>query len=94
MTDIYNSNRTLEVGCGPGKHSVTLASSFIKTKSILVSCDFSKSMVDKLKVNYDESDYCKIEGNKYIVDDQTNYGHINSDSKLVNQIDLDKIVAE
>jgi len=32
----------LEVACGPGKHSLLLASSFLKVKGVLVSCDFSK----------------------------------------------------
>ena len=46
----------IEVGCGPGKHSLTLASSFLKINGVLVSCDFSSNMVKMLAKNYNESD--------------------------------------
>ena len=53
MADVANCNRVLEVACGPGKHSVLLASSFLKVGAMLVSCDFSAEMVKELKNNYE-----------------------------------------
>jgi hypothetical protein len=60
----------LEVACGPGKHSLLLASSFLKIKGVLVSCDFSKKMVQRLEFNYQntDSDFTKVDGNKYKID--------------------------
>lgn len=60
----------LEVACGPGKHSLLLASSFLKIKGVLVSCDFSKKMVQRLEFNYEntDSDFTKVDGNKYKID--------------------------
>jgi len=59
MANIHSSKRILEVACGPGSHSVMLASSFIPkdTGAVLVSCDFSRNMVKKLKKNYQKSDF-------------------------------------
>jgi len=37
--------KILEVGCGPGKHSLMLAKSFLSNGSVLVSCDISKGMI-------------------------------------------------
>ena len=51
-----NGNIVLEVACGPGKHSLMLASSFLKLKGVLVSCDFSSNMIKKLAYNYNQSD--------------------------------------
>ena len=58
MAGIHNSKRTLEVACGPGSHSVLLASNFIpKDGGVLVSCDFSNEMIKMMKKNYMESDF-------------------------------------
>ena len=35
----------LEVGCGPGKHSVMLAKEFLQEGGVLVSCDYSEKMI-------------------------------------------------
>ena len=109
MSDIYSSNRILEVACGPGRHSVILASSFIKQNSVLVSTDFSQKMVQKLKANYQSSDYSKVKGNKYIIDDCTNYTEIKQNKNdndnsndnenqnhhsLVNRVDLESMVKQ
>ena len=45
MTEMWKADRTLEVGCGPGRHSIMLASSFLKNGGVLVASDFSKDMV-------------------------------------------------
>jgi len=45
MTNMNACDRVLEVACGPGKHSLMLASTFLKEKGVLVSCDFSAAMV-------------------------------------------------
>ena len=49
MTNIYESDKTIEVACGPGRHTEILAQNFMKKGSILVACDFSEKMVEKLK---------------------------------------------
>lgn len=41
MADIYNADKILEVACGSGFHTETLACSFMKKNSMLVSCDIS-----------------------------------------------------
>lgn len=48
MTNMLTADRTLEVACGPGKHSLMLASSFLKPDGVLVSCDYSNAMVKRL----------------------------------------------
>ena len=45
MTDMKNADRTIEVSCGPGKHSSLLASQFLKKGGVLVSCDYSMEMI-------------------------------------------------
>jgi ubiquinone/menaquinone biosynthesis C-methylase UbiE len=73
MANIHTSKRTLEVACGPGSHSVMLATNFIpKDAAVLVSCDFSKNMMKKLKQNYSESDYVQAKGNLAVIDDTIN----------------------
>jgi SAM-dependent methyltransferase len=48
-----------------------LASNFLKIKGVLVSCDYSGAMVNRLKENYtlEDTDYCKVPGNKCMFDD-------------------------
>lgn len=45
MTNSIQADKVLEVACGPGRHSILLASSFLKQGATLVSCDFCKGMV-------------------------------------------------
>ena len=46
VSEIWNKNRVLEVGCGAGKHSVLIAETLLnKDGGILVSCDISGAMV-------------------------------------------------
>jgi len=65
MTD---KDRVIDIACGPGKHSLMLASNFLKKGGVLVSCDFSKEMVKKLEHNYigTDADYMHVEGNKFV----------------------------
>jgi len=65
MTD---KDRVIDIACGPGKHSLMLASNFLKKGGVLVSCDFSKEMVKKLELNYigTDADYMHVEGNKFV----------------------------
>ena len=53
MTDMGNADRVLEVGCRPGKHSLMLAQTLLKQKGVLVSCDYSGAMIQRLKENYE-----------------------------------------
>ena len=59
MVDSLNSKRIIEVGCGPGLHSQLIAKSFMSKGSLLVSCDFSTEMVNKMKARYAASDLSK-----------------------------------
>ena len=69
MTSMMHKKRSIEVGCGPGRHSLMLASTFLrKDGGVLVSCDFSNWMVQKLAQNYKEGDYSKVPGNKSLID--------------------------
>ena len=52
MTNMYQADRVLEVGCGPGKHSLMIASNFLKNGGVLVSSDFSKNMIQRLGINF------------------------------------------
>jgi ubiquinone/menaquinone biosynthesis C-methylase UbiE len=46
MTSMMHKKRSIEVGCGPGRHSLMLASTFLRRDGgVLVSCDFSNWMV-------------------------------------------------
>ena len=99
MANAINSKRILEVACGPGRHSLFLASNFLtKDKGVLVSCDFSNGMVKKLKRNYNEGDhdYNKVPGNKSVIDDQTDYLALSDEdnTKLKNMCDVQKIIDE
>jgi cyclopropane fatty-acyl-phospholipid synthase-like methyltransferase len=49
MTDAWNRDSILEVGCGPGLHSEFIAKNYLKSDSTLVSCDFSPQMVLAMK---------------------------------------------
>ena len=55
FTDIpLKTGAVIEVGCGPGLHSETIAKCFLKGQgSLLVSCDFSRGMISELKKRYD-----------------------------------------
>jgi len=55
LTDLPNkTGAVIEVGCGPGIQSETLAKAFLKGQgSMLVSCDFSSAMISMMKQRYD-----------------------------------------
>ena len=49
QTNMSNKGkRIIEVGCGPGKHSLLLASQFLSRNAVLVCCDISSAMVYRL----------------------------------------------
>ena len=75
MTNMYQADRVLEVACGPGNHSLMLAQTFLKKGGVLVSCDFSGEMVNKVHHNFNQkdNDFVRVEGNKFLIDNQTNY---------------------
>ena len=81
----------LEVACGPGLHAETLAKSFLKGQgSTLVSCDFSKGMVEQMKCRFEESDYRSLPGAKFIMDTETDYANLQSDSR----VDLESVMEQ
>lgn len=84
----------LEVACGPGKHSNLIAQSYLRPdSSVLVSCDYSNAMVQKLGTNYATSDFSMVAGNKYAID-SVDYCEMVGDSQLKNQCDLDAVIAK
>ena len=70
---MWKANRTLEVGCGPGRHSIMLAQTFLKEGGILVTSDFSKDMVQLMAENYKTSDYVLVENNKLKIDMESDF---------------------
>jgi len=73
MTQMQNAKRTVEVGCGPGRHSLMLANSMLRHDGgVLVSCDFSQAMCKKVKENYESpaADYSLVEGNKSLFESE------------------------
>ena len=88
MADVRYSERVLEVACGSGTHSEMIAKSFLHNKgAVLVSCDFSKEMVSKLKDRYEQSDYNECKDYKQVIDTETDYTDLSA-SKI---LDLDKV---
>ena len=68
MAKVGQADRVLEVGCGPGFHSLMLANTFLKRGAVLVSCDISKSMIQKLAEKYESSTYIQMPLNKCVAD--------------------------
>ena len=95
MTNMQQANRTLEVACGPGRHSLLLANAFLKPNAVLVSCDISNEMLVKVKQTFDTADWTKVAGNKCVVDLETDYREFKagSNSELANLCDIDAIQA-
>ena len=88
MTDARYCDRVLEVACGAGTHSEVIAKGFLSNKgSVLVSSDFSKEMVTKLKERFEQSDYNEYKGCKHVIDNETDY----TDQSTPKRLDLDKI---
>ena len=52
MTQMPKADRVLEVACGPGKHSLMLAQTFLKKGGVLVSSDYSPEMLNMLEANF------------------------------------------
>jgi len=59
FTDLpHKTGAVIEVGCGPGLHSETLAKCFLRGGgSTLVSCDFSRAMVQLMQQRYAQSEF-------------------------------------
>ena len=69
IQDTGKPQRVLEVACGPGRHSLMVAGTFLKPDgSVLVSCDISRVMVSKLSDNYSNSDFALVPGNEFVAD--------------------------
>jgi ubiquinone/menaquinone biosynthesis C-methylase UbiE len=96
MSDMPKCKTVLEVGCGPGSHSLILASSFLnRDGGVLVSTDVSSKMIQKLKETYEEeSDYGLIPSNKSFIDTKSDYSQFDEASSniLKNKCDIENIV--
>lgn len=90
----------MEVACGPGKHSLMLATSFLKNKGVLVSCDYSGGMVNRLLENYsqveEENEYARVEGNKYVIEQKTDFSEFSDQTgtTLKNTCDIETVIKE
>ena len=67
--------RVLEVGCASGVGSEIVAHSLLSKQGspVFVISDFSGQMVQMSKERFDESDYKLIEGNKVVMDTETDW---------------------
>ena len=92
------ADKILEVGCGSGLHSLMLSQSFLKKQGILVSCDFDPEMLDRVKKNYERSDFVKIKRNKVIVEDEVDFTEVerdeNEELRLKYTCDIGEIVQQ
>ena len=75
--------RVLEVGCASGVGSEIVANSLISK----LESDFSHQMMQMTKSRFEESDFKLIQGNKVVVDTETDY------TSNGERIDLDSVVA-
>ena len=75
MTKMGEADRVLEVACGPGKHSIMLAQSWLKKGGVLVSCDYSGAMMQCVAKNYndEDNDFNLVPGNKSFIDTTTDF---------------------
>ena len=74
----------LEVGCGDSSHSLMIANSFLKPQGdVLVSSDYSASVMKKFKLDLETSDYSQVPGNEYVVNE-----------RLVKSAYLDEVIAK
>ena len=82
--------RVLEVGCGSGIGSEIIAQSLLSKQEspVFVVSDFSQEMMRMTARRFDESDYKLIDGNKVVVDSETDF------VSNGERIDLDAIVAD
>lgn len=81
MTNAAQCKSIVEVGCGPGFHSEFIAKNYLSNGGLLVSCDFSTSMIKLLNNRYAQSEFLKIEGNTVHVDHLTDF--VNSNELFV-----------
>jgi len=86
--------RVLEVACGPGRHSLLIAQSFLRPDgAVLVSCDYASAMVEKMAANYESADYSMVDGNSFVMETNVDYCEMNGDTKLKHTCDLEKVVS-
>ena len=79
----------LEVGCASGVGSEFVAQSLLSKQEspVFVVSDFSEQMMQMTARRFDESDYKLIQGNKVVIDSETDY------TSNGERVDLDAIVA-
>jgi ubiquinone/menaquinone biosynthesis C-methylase UbiE len=96
MTNMNKAKRTIEVACGPGGHSMILADTFLNpNQGVLVSCDISGKMIVKVKETFEQPGWSQVQGNKVIVDLETDYSELKEDSnsELKNICNLTELIA-
>ena len=68
MTKAQNAKSILEVACSSGRHSELIAKGFLRRGSRLVSCDFSKHMVEMMCDRYEHSEFKLVPNCRVITD--------------------------
>ena len=60
MVNAVQATTILEVGCGSGMHSESIAKNYLRKGALLVSCDVSTSMLQQMSERYLSSDVVTI----------------------------------
>ena len=96
MSSLFSTDRpqkVLEVACGPGKHSLLISQNWLRpTGAVLVSCDISGAMVEKLERNYKDADYSFVTGNESAFEKELDYGEMTDEAELVHKCDLNEVI--
>ena len=97
MANVSQCKRVLEVACGPGCHTKILATSFLnRDGGVLVSCDYARGMINKLKETFEQDhDYTLAPGNYSFIDPETDFNEFieGSTSKLKNKCNINDIIS-
>ena len=95
MTQMPSADRVLEVGCGPGLGSVMIAQNYLKDGGVLVSADSNFGMMYRYNKHFSRSDFVKVKQNKFIFEDEINFGETttkNNTTQLKYLCDIEQIV--
>ena len=92
LTDLSSkTGPVIEVGCGTGLHSETIAKAFLGCSgSVLVACDFSKAMVNLMQDRFAQSSFTREAGHKVVMNCQTDF----ADPTNSDVVDLERILQE
>ena len=95
MSKMKQADRVLEVGCGPGLGSVMIAQNYLKDGGVLVSSDLNFGMMYRYNKHFMRSDFAKVKQNKFIFEDEINFGETTTkgqNTQLKYLCDIEQIV--